>query len=469
MKILFCASEAWPWAKSGGLADVAYALPKALSQSVDVTLMIPWYRFMHVALESLERLADVTLSFGGHAYAVTYYRQQKEGMEVLFVYSELLSERDYLYGPPGTAYEENDLRFALFSRAIVAFAQSARYDILHLNDWHTALAALFARERGLSAKTLFTIHNLAFQGVFARNRLELLGIDSEYFHMEALEFYGRINFMKAGIAFADAVTTVSPTYAKEILTPEFGCGLEGFLRKHRAKLRGIRNGIDTDVFDPEHDKMLACRLKRSLRRFKVCNRKPLQIAENTLPLFIFIGRMTEQKGVDLLASLCGELAQLPLIFAFLGDGAGEISRQLEAADRKYGNIHYFRGYDERLAHRLYAAADFLVMPSRFEPCGLNQMIAMRYGTLPIVHKTGGLADTVHAIDNKEVACGRGIVIDKLTPEDLLKAIRSALALYQKRERLEALNRFNMACDFSFAGPAEAYLACYRALQRKKRG
>ncbi len=463
MKILFCASEAWPWAKSGGLADVAHALPKALAKSAEVTLMLPWYRFMQVDLSALERVAHVTLSFGGEDYAVTYYRLAREGVETLFVYSELLSEREHLYGPPSSAYGDNDLRFALFSRAIVAFAKRERYDILHLNDWHTALAALFATEAKITAKTLFTIHNLAFQGLFSRERLELLGIDPKYFQMEVLEFYGKINFLKAGIAFADGVTTVSPTYAKEILTPEFGCGLEGFLQKHRAKLRGILNGIDTDFFDPKHDDMLPCRLKKDLSIFKQCNQETTGIKKSDLPLFIFIGRMTAQKGIDLLASLCDDLAKLPLNFAFLGDGEEGIMRQLEAVDRKYANIRYFSGYDEVLSHRLYAAADFLVMPSRFEPCGLNQMIAMRYGTLPVVHKTGGLADTVHNIDDKEAVCGKGIVFEEATAGQLLEAIRSALALWHERERLERCNRFNMACDFSFAKSAEAYLALYRSL------
>ena len=465
MKVLFCASEAWPFAKSGGLADVAHALPKALSKHADVTLMVPWYRFMDLPLASLERMTETTLSFGGVSYDVTFYRhvQREKNAEVLFVYSEILSERETLYGPSGSGYADNDLRFALFSRAIVWYAQYAAFDILHLNDWHTALAALFAKERQIGAKVVFTIHNLAFQGIFDHARLELLGIDPRRFQMEALEFYGRINFMKAGIAFCDALTTVSPTYAQEILTPEFGCGLEGFLRKHSDKLRGILNGIDTHFFDPVHDRLLACGYQGDLAAFKACNRRALLSVQDEVPLFAFTGRLTEQKGIDLLIALGERLARLPLRFVFLGEGEKRFSEALERLSKGHERIHFFEGYSEKRAHLLYAAADFLVMPSRFEPCGLNQMIAMHYGTVPIVHAVGGLRDTVHANCSR---CGCGLPFEECSTETLLQRIEAALALFEDKEAMARINRFNMACDFSFAKPAQAYLALYGELLGK---
>lgn len=457
MKILFCASEAFPFAKSGGLADVAHALPKALAQSDEVTLMLPLYRCMSFDRERLQKMAEKRLSFGGADYRVTLHTLQYAGMRVVFVESPPLSERDYLYGNPGSAYGDNDLRFALFSHAIAAFAKEERFDILHLNDWHTALAALFAKEAGVEAKILFTIHNLAYQGVFDVRRLPLLGIEERYFQMDGVEFYGKINFLKAGIAWCDALTTVSPTYAKEILTPEFGCGLEGFLRLHAGKLTGILNGIDTTLFDPRNDPMIACPMKRKISTFKKCNKKALSHAQNDLPLFVFIGRLTEQKGVDLLIALVEELASLPLRFYFLGEGDPQIGMWLEQMCETYENMAYYGGYDEAFAHRLYAAADFLVMPSRFEPCGLNQMIAMHYGTIPIVHTVGGLKDTVHATGYR---CGLGLPYTPNEAEVLLEQIVQALVQWCEPETMERINRFNMACDFSIERTAREYRKLY---------
>ncbi len=452
MKILFCASEAYPFAKSGGLADVAYALPKALSKHADITLMLPWYGFMKLPASPV-KLHESVLVFGGHSYPVSFWKCTVDGLDVMLVKSALLYDSPQLYG-----LENDDLRFTLFSRAIVAFAEREKVDVLHLNDWHTALAALFAKEQGLFCKVVFTIHNLAFQGVFGYDRLHVLGLGERYFQMELLEFYGNINFMKAGIAFADAVTTVSPTYAREIQTPEFGCGLDGFLRKHRRKLSGILNGIDTTFFNPRNDGLISCHMKRKISTFKACNKKAFWGKRTDLPLFVFIGRMTPQKGIDLLVALHETVGKLPLLFAFLGDGESDVTEQLEQAAQKHDNIFYHKGYNEALAHQMYAAADFLVMPSRFEPCGLNQMIAMHYGALPIVHKTGGLADTVH---ERGKECGRGIVFRECTSEKLLKAIQKALRLYQEKEKLEVLNRFNMECDFSFEKPALRYVGLYK--------
>jgi starch synthase len=460
MKILFCASEAYPFAKSGGLADVAHALPKALSESEEVTLMLPLYRFADVDASHLEAVGGTTLSFGGAAYEVSFYHYRADGLSVIFVKNPLLYERDTLYGADGKAYADNDLRFTLFSRAIVWYAVKEGIDILHLNDWHTALAALFAKERGLDAKVVFTIHNLAFQGVFEKVRLSLLGIDTTYFHPEALEFYDQINFMKAGIAFCDLITTVSPSYAKEIQTPSFGCGLDGFLRKHADKLIGILNGIDTSFFDPRNDPMIACPMKRKISTFKRCNKKGLFKKEFDDPLFVFIGRLTEQKGVDLLIALGESLAELPLRFAFLGEGDHQTQLWLRRICEMSDNMIYFEGYDEARAHQLYAAADFLVMPSRFEPCGLNQMIAMHYGAVPIVHAVGGLRDTVHADGFR---CGLGIPYETNSEEQLLEKISEALFLYEARDRLDAINRFNMVCDFSVERSARKYLAAYREL------
>ncbi|OQX72673.1 MAG: hypothetical protein B6D59_07850 [Campylobacteraceae bacterium 4484_4] len=456
LKILFCASECYPFAKSGGLADVAYALPKALAKKEDVTLMLPWYRFMDLGGLDLKLSFKTRIELGEKGYEVAYREGSFEKIRVVFVKTPPLYESRTLYDEP-----QNDLRFALFSKAIADFVQKERFDILHLNDWHTALAALWVKERPLDLKVVFTIHNLAFQGIFPAGRLEKLGIDRRYFDMEWLEYYGQINFMKAGIAFCDALTTVSPTYAREILTPEFGCGLEGYLQKYRHKLSGILNGIDTRTFDPRKDPLIACSMKRKIVTFKACNKRVFLKQKTDLPLFVYIGRLTEQKGIDLLLSLAEKLAGSPLIFAFLGEGDETMQKALRQIAGGAPNLLCNLGYDEKRARQMYAAADFLVMPSRFEPCGLNQMIAMRYAAVPVVHRTGGLADTVHT---KSGRCGRGIVFEKMSKEALWEAIEAALGLYRHKERLEKIRAFDMACDFSFEKPAKAYLRLYARLR-----
>ncbi len=466
MKLLFCASEAYPYAKSGGLADVAHALPKAVAAEGDmqVTLMLPYYRFMPVDREDMVCVVQTTIIFGGAGYAVRLYRHSEGDVEVLFVESPLLSERDFLYGPAGSAYGDNDLRFALFCHAICWYVKENVYDIVHLNDWHTALAALLLKEEKIETKVVFTIHNLAYQGIFDRKRLEVLGIDPRYFHQEVLEFYGQINLMKAGIACCDALTTVSPSYAREIQTEAFGCGLEGFIRKHASKLTGILNGIDTQLFNPKEDPMIAAVMKRKIETFKRRNKHALFKSVGDLPLFVFIGRLVEQKGIDLLVALGESLGQLPLVFAFLGEGDETSEAWLKLLEKQHDNLFYFAGYDEALAHQLYAAADFLVMPSRFEPCGLNQMIAMRYGAIPIVHAIGGLRDTVHASSQE---CGRGIPYAPNTEEVLLEKLMEALVLFADRAEMEAINRFNMACDFSFERSARKYRTLYEELVSKR--
>ncbi len=455
MKILFCASECYPFAKSGGLADVAYALPKALAEKAEVTLMLPWYRFMALQEASLSLAGRDRIEMGSEAHEVEYWEGRLGKIRTLFVKTPPIYESRTLYKEA-----RNDLRFALFSHTIAAYADRHKFDIVHLNDWHTALSALFCKERNFSGAIVFTIHNLAFQGIFPARRMEDLGIDRRHFHMEALEFYGKINFLKAGIAFCDALTTVSPTYAREILTPEFGCGLEGFLRKHRRKLVGILNGIDTEQFNPRKDPALECTLEEEISRFKACNKEAFLKESTALPLFVYIGRLTQQKGIDLLAALCDTLSNAPLVFAFLGEGERKWEDALTKMAHKAPNLLYRGGYDEKYARLMYAAADFLVMPSRFEPCGLNQMIAMRYGAIPIVTRTGGLADTVH---EREGRCGRGIVFSEASETAILEAIEAALRLYGKKSLLSKIRAFDMACDFSFERAADAYLSLYREL------
>ncbi len=470
MKILFAAAEIFPFAKSGGLADMAYALPRAYEQlGHKTTALMPLYAFIdrdQYQIRSLHR--SLTLNFGGKSYDVKLYACRYRNLDLLFLYHPILCDRPRLYGPPGGAYPDNDLRFAIFSHALVSLLREGSFDLLHLNDWHCALAALLAKEARSDTPIVYTIHNLAYQGVFPAESLERCGIGREHFRMEELEFYGQVNWMKAGIYWADAITTVSPSYAREILTPEFGCALEGFLRVHRKKLRGILNGIDYEIFDPSSDPALPSLYDSHNPRGKMqCKAAYLrEIGMNereNLPLFIFIGRFVEQKGIHWIAEAMEKIAALPLSLAILGDGSESFDRHLAQRVRCAANVHLSFGYDESLSHRMYAAADFLLMPSTFEACGLNQMIAMRYGTIPIVHRVGGLRDTVHPPGSG--VCGEGIGFDGHGPDAVVAALQTALELYRDDARLEALRRFDMECDFSIERCAREYLRLFASLDR----
>ncbi|WOE69176.1 glycogen/starch synthase [Hydrogenimonas thermophila] len=468
MKLLFASAEIFPFAKSGGLADISFALSKALNKKNSVTAIMPLYRCIDKTHYDIRSTGECfNLYFWGVSYDIELFTTTIEDLKVVFIYNELLCERDFLYGPSTEGYEDNDLRFAIFCHAIVEIVKRGFFEILHLNDWHTALAALLARDAGVNTKIIYTIHNLAYQGLFPKSSMVSTGIDPKHFRMEEVEFYGEVNWMKAGIGNADAVTTVSPSYAVQIQTPEFGCGLDGFLRVHREKLTGILNGIDTKLFDPSTDPMLPSTYSKTSKRGKsVCKKRffrEIEIDQSTLPLFIFIGRFVEQKGLELIIEAIEEMLKRPLVFAMLGDGEEKYHSALQKVAKKESNFHLHFGYDETLAHKMYAAADFLVMPSLFEPCGLNQMIAMRYGTIPLVHKTGGLRDTVHQIIPRKRVCGMGFVFDKMTKEVFLQSIDDALELYANRSKLNSIRTFNMSCDFSIQKCAKEYLKLYESL------
>lgn len=474
MSLLFSSSEVYPFAKSGGLADVAYSLPRVLSSEHDVHVFMPLYQFINRERFNIVALDDCfRIVMGGVTYSIELYGCKYEGLDYRFIYSPLLCDREFLYGPPGGCYKDNAIRFGIFNYAMVALLKRDRYDIAHLNDWQSALVPLLINEdKVIQTKTLFTIHNLAYQGTFESSVLKELGIDDKYFSMEGLEFYGQVNFMKAGIAYADMITTVSPTYAKEILTTEFGCGLEGFLRVHRNKLAGIVNGIDMEHFSPSDDKALIAPYV-DLRGKAVNKRvylKDINLKGINKPLFIFIGRFTWQKGIDLLIEALSKMVLLECNIAILGEGEEKYYDALKIIAEKYSNVHLEFGYDESLSHRMYAAADFLLMPSLFEPCGLAQMIAMHYGQIPIVHNVGGLVDTVYHYEDFNAKTtkknGYGIVFSKPSVFLFLKAIDQALALYKTKKRnYNKIVKHNMLCDFSWNESAKLYAQLYQTITK----
>ena len=468
MTILFASAELFPFSKSGGLADMAYALPHAMSaMGEQVTAVTPLYSFIDRKKYDIRKTGEsFQLNIGGTVHGIELHRCEYEGMEILFVHNPTLCDREYLYGPP---YPDNDLRFAIFCHALVELLLRRPREILHLNDWHTALAALLAKEAGVQSRIVYTIHNLAYQGIFAPSSLERCGIDPRHFDLEELEFYGRVNWMKAGIAFADAITTVSPSYAREILTPEFGCGLDGFLRKYSAKLHGILNGIDPALYDPRRDPALPAHFgPGSLEGKERCKKElctEFGLSDHTAPLFAFIGRFVEQKGLDWILEAIDAIASLPIDLLFLGEGEERFHRALLDAERRYGNLSLRFGYDEALSHRIYGGADFLLMPSRFEPCGLNQLIAFRYGTIPVVHGVGGLKDTVHEPGSGQ--CGEGVPFREGSACSLTAAVERALGIYRQPRELQRIRRFDMECDFSIGRCARQYLELYETLRKDR--
>jgi len=470
-RVLFVSSEVYPFAKTGGLADVAHSLPRALKNRFDVDVILPLYRCVEREKFNILPLGDpFSVTMGGIDYFVELFGCTYGGVEYRFVYSPLLCDREFLYGPPEAGYSDNAIRFGLFCHTVAAVLKAENYAIAHLNDWQCALVSLLVREDPtISVKILYTIHNLAYQGVFDPSVMSDLGIEDRYFTMEGIEFYRQINLMKAGIAYSDSITTVSPTYAREILTPEFGCGLEGFLQFHRRKLIGIINGIDTEHFSPIKDEALVTPYTeaKGKKASKSDLLKHVGLKGITKPLFVFIGRFTSQKGMDLLIETLPKIAALECNIALLGEGEGQYHAALTLLSERYANIHLTFGYDEVFAHRMYAAADFLLMPSLFEPCGLNQMIAFAYGATPVVHRVGGLADTVKRFEgyDPQSVHGYGVVFNTATSRALLTAVRKSCELYADKKLFEEITNHNMKCDFSWSQSAKAYESIYERLSQ----
>lgn len=465
--VLFASSEVYPFAKSGGLADVSHSLPCALAEYCDVCVVMPLYRFIDrekFGIKPSEQSFEMII--GSNAYSIQWYECRIEGVRYRFVYSPVLCEKEYLYGPPEAGYEDNAIRFGIFNYAIVDLLKKKKFSIAHLNDWQCALVPLLIKsDPSIRTKTLYTIHNLAYQGTFDPSVMEMLGLDAGYYTLDGIEFYGQVSFMKAGIAYSDRINTVSPTYAQEILTPEFGCGLEGFLQLHRDKLTGIVNGIDTEHFSPSNDGRLI--VPYTELKGKRAN-KSSYLKENKLKgidkaLIVFIGRLTWQKGMDILISILPELAMQECNVAVLGEGENRYIESLESIASEYPNIRLHCGYDETLAHRLYAAADFVFMPSLFEPCGLNQLIAFAYGAFPVVRKVGGLADTVQPIEafDPKSDGGFGITFEGSDEREILNTIDRGFELYRNKRVFNAILRHNMGCDFSWHESAKGYLTLYR--------
>ncbi len=478
LKVLYAASEAYPLVKVGGLGDVAGQLPAALSGlGVDARLVLPAYRGAKKRVERRGVHGPFSLAGVPDPVRVVEGRIPETGVRVYLVDLPRLFDRpgDPYADPRGESWPDNAERFAAFSHAVAALARGLvgfRPDVLHANDWHAAPAlALVAREAPSLAR-VFTVHNLAYQGCFPLSVLPRLGFAEGLLPLFAHR--GEACFLKAGLLAADWITTVSPTYAREILTPAFGMGLEAVLRARADRLVGILNGIDARLWDPRRDRFIAYRYGlRSLER-KRWNRPALLRAFGLVPggpVVGMIGRLTEQKGFDLVLEALPGLVDLGLRLAILGRGEAALADRLRRAARRYpGRVGVRLAFDEALAHRVTAGADLFFMPSRFEPCGLNQMYAQRYGTVPVAHRVGGLADTIVDASPAALVAGRatGVLFDEASPGALLAAAARALSLLARPRVWRRLARAGMRRDFGWPRRAEEYLALYRRARSEKR-
>jgi len=479
IRVLFATSECAPWVKTGGLGDVAGALCAALrAAGHDVRVLMPAYRSVRARIEGHGPVATIAASAPMPSASLIETRLPGDVPALLIDCPELY-DRDggpYL-DPQGRDWPDNATRFALLSRIAALLSSAAspiawRPKILHCNDWQTGPAAAIAALSAVAhAKTVMTVHNLAFQGVFPGDLTALIGVPPDAFGIEGVEYYGGTSFLKAGLMFADRLTTVSPTYAREIQSAPLGFGLEGVLAKRRDRLVGILNGIDETVWDPARDPLLEVTYDAATLDRKARNKAALQRAMRLdvradVPLFGVVSRLTSQKGADIVASLAPRIAALPAQLAVLGTGDRDIERALLAAAASHrGWVSTIVGFDEHLAHRIEGGADAFLMPSRFEPSGLNQMYSQRYGTPPVAHATGGLRDSI--VDATPAALddgtATGFLFDEPTVDALWAAIRRALDVYARPWQWRALQRAGMAQRFGWAGPAQQYVALYRAL------
>lgn len=473
-KVLFVSSEVFPLMKTGGLGDISSSLPAALkSYGQDVRVLMPAYAD---TLATLGSVREITLSQAGdRRLRLVESINAETGVTIWLLVHPDFSDRPgnpYL-APDGRPWYDNAERFALLAFAAVDIALNRvgldwRADIVHCNDWQTGLIPPLLRDQPQRPATIFTIHNMAYQGLFPYDVFKRLALPAHFWSPEGLEFYNQLSFIKGGLVFADWINTVSPTYADEIQTEEFGCGLQGLLQQRRHRLRGILNGIDDATWNPATDLLIPARYDLSTIERKAANKTALRDAlglddQPQQPLIAIVGRLVQQKGIDLVIDGLPALAGIPAQLAVLGTGDSLYEQKLvQAAHDNPGQIGVRIGYDEDFAHLAEAGADMFLMPSRFEPCGLNQMYSQRYGTVPIVRSVGGLADTVDDATAANLAATRasGIVFRESSSTALVQAVRRACALFAEKNTWLQIQRTGMQKDFSWRQSARHYIDLY---------
>jgi starch synthase len=479
MKILFVASEGLPFSKTGGLADVVEALPKALVHlGHEVAVLLPRYRNNKVTARIVPSL---TIPLGDRLrFPALAEGSVIEGVRYFFVDDPEYFDRDALYGDKKGDYPDNADRFAEFSRAAIEFAKHIWLpDIFHCHDWQSALVpvflkTLYAEDPALrSAATVFTIHNLGYQGLFPRTTLEMIGLPATLFTPLGLEFYGRVNYLKGGLVFADSLTTVSRKYAQEIQTPEYGCGMEGVIHDRADRLTGILNGVDYSSWSPETDTYIAVNYSpRNPGGKRICKKDLLETfrlpAENIgRPLIGIVSRFVDQKGFDLIAEVADELLQENLAIVALGAGEPKYEKLFQSLAERFPNQVGVRiAYDNAIAHKIEAGADMFLMPSRYEPCGLNQIYSLRYGTVPVVRATGGLDDTIESFD-PATGHGTGFKFEPYQGQALLACVREALKTFQDPRAWRIVQANGMAKDYSWKASAAEYVRLYDSTRKTR--
>jgi starch synthase len=484
--VVIVASEVVPFAKTGGLADVTGALPVALARlGHQVSVIMPRYPTIERAVRSLEKVQDhLAVSMGSHTEeGAIWSARLAPRIPVYFIEHQAYFERDGLYTTTNGDYPDNAQRFAFFAKAALEACQALKLqpDIIHCHDWQAGLIPAYLKTvlqhdpAWASTSSLLTIHNLACQGLFPPEAMEFLQLPPYTYSPEGIEFYGRVNYLKAGIVYADLINTVSQRYSQEIQTAEFGCGLEGILRYREQDVYGILNGIDEREWNPARDRLIAARYTATnLSGKQVCKRDLLETFGLSpewmnAPVLGMISRLVDQKGLDLIESAIHRMLALDLGLVVLGTGEAryeEFLRQLRV--RYAGKVGVTIGFENALAHKIEAGSDIFLMPSRFEPCGLNQMYSLRYGAVPVVHATGGLDDTIESYE-PTLDRGNGFKFAPYDAEALLATLQRAVTLYRDRAAWERLMQRGMQADFSWAKSAQAYADLYATALARRRG
>jgi starch synthase len=475
MNILLASSEVYPYSKTGGLADMVGALAKTLAQAGhQARVVTPLYRGIPEQFPNIRRQDWwFELPLGSHRVRAELYSLEPEpNLTVYFIRQQDFYDRAGYYEEKNISYADNADRFIFFSKCVAHLARYLTWkaDVIHIHDWQTGLVpAMVLNQKahegwGSPPPTCLTIHNLAYQGAFHREAFALANLPGEFFNTETSEYYGGMNCLKAGIALADLITTVSPRYAREILTEEYGCGLDGLLRKRQDRLVGILNGVDYNEWDPTTDPLLKATFSSAKLSGKKINKEELQkelgLPVTDGPLFGTISRLAEQKGIDIQLAALEEMLSADMQFILLGSGSPAYEHGYHELARRFPNKVVARfGYDEGLAHRIEAGCDFYLMPSRYEPSGLNQMYSLRYGTVPIVRATGGLDDSVVDFTESKISAN-GIKFSEYSARALARAIRKALALYEQADLLGRYRRNGMKTDLSWNRTVGEYLQVY---------
>jgi starch synthase len=478
-KVLIAASEVAPFAKTGGLADTIASMPKALEKvGAEVSVVMPKYSTVDEKKYKLKKVGETfSVPMSGQMVEVSVKTAKMPGTKttMYFIECEKYFERDEIYGN----YGDNDERFALFSRAVVEMLKTVNYkpDVIQCNDWQTALIPAYLKvlhgndEFYTGVSTVMTVHNIAYQGNFPAETMEKVGLPWNIFTPSGVEYWGQLSYLKAGLVYADLINTVSETYAREIQTShEYGQGMEGVLAARSNDVYGILNGIDYDVWNPAKDEMIKSTYDdsdlRGKSRCKKTLQKDLDLGSENVPLIGMVTRLEDQKGFDLVAAALDHMMSMDVQVVVIGTGQPHYEEMLRhAAERYHGKLAVNLTHDEEMAHQIYAGSDMLLMPSRFEPCGLGQMVAFKYGTLPVAHNTGGLADTI--VDyTRDPDQGSGFLFDEYNVGSMVDALNRAIELYENKRKWNSIVKRIMSLDYSWKQSASKYLELYeRAMER----